>query len=280
MLFRGLYQGIGSVIIATVPSSGAFFTTYEFSKLHLNRLNESLPSSLPQPVVHAAASSIAELVSCFILTPAEVLKQNAQVVSNPARSSSSSQSTSLFPKNATMAALRKFNRPSQLWRGYTALAARNLPFTAMHFPLFEHLKSRLMKRRERLHPSRKPTLLERGLVTSLAAGTAGSIAAVITTPIDVVKTRIMLSASDQPNPHTLFESSDDVKVSTAKRKSGFQIGRDVLRDQGFRGLWRGGALRGAWTFLGSGLYLGAYDMGRIWLGQRRDGKKQDDEGIS
>ncbi len=31
----------------------------------------------------------------------------------------------------------------------------------------------------------------------------------------------------------------------------------------------GGAVRGTWTALGSGLYLGVYDSGRHFLGNRR-----------
>ena len=38
-------------------------------------------------------------------------------------------------------------------------------------------------------------MAESGLVTAASAGTAGAIAAVITTPVDVVKTRIMLAVA-------------------------------------------------------------------------------------
>lgn len=136
-LFRGLYQGIGSVILATLPSSGAFFTTYESTKSLLHSLNPTLPSSstplIPTPILHALASSTGELVSCFILTPAEVLKQNAQMVRKPSPSSPNASSsavgkskTQAFDTHATRLAYQKFrNNPTQLWRGYTALAARN-----------------------------------------------------------------------------------------------------------------------------------------------------------
>jgi len=39
-------------------------------------------------------------------------------------------------------------------------------------------------------------LAESGLVTAVSAGAAGAIAAVIATPVDVVKTRIMLAAAE------------------------------------------------------------------------------------
>ncbi|KAI9711607.1 MAG: hypothetical protein M1812_007129 [Candelaria pacifica] len=307
VLFRGLYQGVGSVIIATLPSSGAFFTTYEGIKSLLTRHNPHLNSSptplIPQPLIHATASSIAELVSCFILTPAEVLKQNAQMVNQKSSSTAtttqsisaaaqnpSATARTTLKENPTLQVLRKFkNNPTNLWRGYTALAARNLPFTAMQFPMFEHLKKTIQTYR-RNKGKYTGTLFETGMITAISAGSAGSVAAVLTTPIDVVKTRIMLSASDNratKSPHVVREldaNGNDAKAEVEKAKHGskgsrpssWAIGREVVKSEGVKGLWRGGLLRGLWTALGSGLYLGVYESGRTWLGERREGRADGD----
>ncbi|KZF26404.1 mitochondrial carrier [Xylona heveae TC161] len=311
-LFRGVYQGLGSVILATLPSSGAFFTTYEGVKSILSQHNPSISSSssssgssplLPQAVIHSLSSAVAESVSCFILTPAEVLKQNAQMVSTSSASSSAAATSSTIysriNSNATLQALRRFKRPSQLWSGYGALVARNLPFTAMQFPMFEHLRDRIKKYRSDNHLA-TGTLLEAGVITAVSAGSAGSVAAVVTTPIDVVKTRIMLAAaaaissgdtapaspdSHHPN-HYHHQRKAEMQASGnnpillrqqekealqkhhQQRPGAIAIGKEILRSEGMRGLWRGGALRGVWTALGSGLYLGAYESGRVWLGAR------------
>jgi solute carrier family 25 S-adenosylmethionine transporter 26 len=155
-------------------------------------------------LIHSAASSIAELVSCFILTPAEVLKQNAQMMRKPAGGSASNTS-SVFQPSATLQTIRKFKHPSQLWRGYTALAARNLPFTAMQFPMFEHLKTKIKEYRKD-KGTFIGTLSETAMITAISAGSAGSLAAVITTPVDVVKTRIMLSAAGDSSEKTAMEA--------------------------------------------------------------------------
>ena len=239
------------------------------------------------PVTHSLASSAGELVSCFILTPAEVLKQNAQMVSRS--SQPNAQTQKIFDGNATIIALKKFNSLTQLWRGYTALAGRNLPFTAMQFPMFEHLRSRIHAYRKE-NGNATGSLLESGLVTAISAGSAGSIAAVATTPIDVVKTRIMLSASDDRGSkehkqaaQQLQMQGKDARFETEKvqqqaarggRASGLAVGREILRTEGVKGLFRGGALRGLWTALGAGLYLGVYESGRRYLEGRRVG---DDE---
>ncbi|KAJ4367581.1 hypothetical protein N0V83_007165 [Neocucurbitaria cava] len=292
-LFRGVYQGIGSVIIATLPSSGAFFTTYERTKALFTRLNATSSSPnglLPIAAVHAGASSLAELVSCAILTPAEVIKQNAQMVSHGS------------PTNATLQTLSKFkSNPLALWRGYAALAGRNLPFTAMQFPMFEKLKVTIREYRDRRGLT-TGTIYESGMITAVSAGSAGAVAAIITTPIDVIKTRIMLAAvDDAPASHKpaaasqakgkadglvdAFGKSVESTKASAKsmgsalnplakseqrgRKSSWKIGQEIVAERGFKGLWRGGALRGIWTFIGSGLYLGAYESGRVFLATRR-----------
>lgn len=227
---------------------------------------------VPDPVIHSAASAAAELVSCFILTPAEVLKQNAQMIRRPDKTSTT---TTIFQPSVTIQALKTFKRPSQLFSGYTALAMRNLPFTAMQFPMFEHMKKTIRDYREKKRIA-TGSLRETALVTAISAGTAGSIAAVITTPVDVVKTRIMLSAAggDVEEAKKAMEytqadrqSADQLAKHTGgTRKGGLQVAQEVLKESGLKGIFRGGILRAAWTALGSGLYLGVYESGRAWLG--------------
>ena len=49
------------------------------------------------------------------------------------------------------------------------------------------------------------------------------------------------------------------------------VGREILRTEGVKGLFREGALRGVWTALGSGLYLAVYESDRRYLEGRRVG---------
>ena len=213
------------------------------------------------------SSAGAELVSCAILTPAEVLKQNAQVVLKDGKSKRGSP---------TIEVLKNFRKqPTKLWRGYTALAARNLPFTALQFPVFEHLKEYFIAKRKRKNDG-KPIdgIFERASITAMSASIAGSGAAWITTPIDVVKTRIMLAAGDETSKAAPEKSSgSEADGKRAIRKSGWVIGREVLRNEGLKGIFRGALLRSSWTAMGSGLYLGCYEGGRFYLErQRKDSK--------
>ncbi|OJK00447.1 hypothetical protein ASPACDRAFT_43034 [Aspergillus aculeatus ATCC 16872] len=293
VLFRGLYQGVGSVVLATIPASGAFFTTYEASKQALTHLftkttttnqTQSQKLTLPTPFLHSLASCTAEAVSCFILTPAEVLKQNAQIVN----SASTSTSTSTKPKNITLTILHRFrHRPWKLWSGYTALLGRNLPFTGIQFPIFEFVKGKVVAYRDTTpktvgggvgasntdptftsDKNRQDSIVERVYVTGIAGSVAGTVSSVVTTPTDVVKTRMMLAATEEQS-------------SPEKRAGAWAVGREVYGKEGVKGLFRGGALRAFWTAISFGIYLSMYEGGKVYLGNRRGerekGKKVRDE---
>lgn len=278
-------------------TAGVFFYTYESSK---SFLSTTLPTSIPIPFTHSLASAGAELASCLVLTPAEVIKQNAQMLRRSSSGPGSSQS-----KSTSLEALNMLRHTSggvwrRLFSGYTALAARNLPFTALQFPLFEGVRTRIWEVRDRDRDRKKGrvplendnrseversrSLVETGLVTGLSAAVSGSLAAFVTTPMDVVKTRMMLAAGGekkkQKQKQPESSSSGEKKVllengqgrqqhkSKSKSKSGasgFQVAKEIFRERGIRGLFRGGALRTTWAAFGSGLYLGSYEVAKVWL---------------
>jgi solute carrier family 25 (mitochondrial S-adenosylmethionine transporter), member 26 len=219
---------------------------------------------IPQPAIHAVSSAGAQLVSCAILTPAEVLKQNAQVV---ARDGSGKR------RSPTLEVFQQFRRqPSKLFRGYTTLAARNLPFTGLQFPAFERLKSYFLAERQRRQGG-KPVdgILERVSITAVSGSIAGSCAAWITTPIDVVKTRVMLAAGEVTAQAVSKAQAKNLRsaMKEAARKSGWLVAREIFRNEGVRGMFRGGLLRSVWAAMGSGLYLGCYEGGRFYLEDQR-----------
>ena len=183
----------------------------------------------------------------------------------------------------------------RLWAGYTALAARNLPFTAMQFPMFEFVRGKIWGWRDRRLANRPggesslpdtaasgdelqiklqdqktaalgvtPAILETGWVTGASAAVSGSIAAVLTTPTDVVKTRMMLTTGDSDSAKDLRGESRQTPDRKG-RMGGLDTAKLVIQERGIKGLFRGGLLRAGWTAVGSGLYLGTYEMAKVWL---------------
>lgn len=281
-LYKGLWQGFGPVVLATLPSAALFFTTYENAKVYLTSSSTpiigSYVASDPRAVAlgHTAASAIAELAACLILTPAETIKQQMQVATTARKRVAS---------NFSFASMH---------RSYWALAGRNLPFTAMQFPLYEFFRERLARRvglpsrkegallRARQHSEPKTSddvvfgdqarkqayqtvhrsaathvsqdappymhYVKAGLVSGASAATAGAISALATTPLDLIKTRVMLQSASQRTAQPTMRA----------------ITVDIWKREGPLGLMKGGLLRCAWTALGAGIYLGAYESGREW----------------
>lgn len=125
-------------------------------------------------------------------------------------------------------------------------------------------------------------IAERAMITAMSAGIAGSGAAWITTPIDVVKTRIMLAAGsgDDPSPSKPDGKSKATSLlfqgAQGSRKSGFAVAKGIVGKEGVRGLFRGALLRAGWTAIGSGLYLGCYEGGRFYLESKRENVNEGD----
>lgn len=234
-----------------------------------------LPSKIPQPAVHAAASGTAELASCLVLTPAEVIKQNAQMLR--AASGGGSESGTTSSRSTSIQAWQMLkNSPEgparRLWRGYTALAARNLPHTAIQFPVFEFVRKKMWHRRGHRWP-RPPSagggagLMDTWVVNGSSAAVSGALAAVLTTPTDVVKTRMMLMGENNNLGTGVANqgASGNASQLTEKRTGGWAVAKQVFQERGVRGLFRGGALRAVWTAVASGLYLGTYEVSKVWL---------------
>ena len=215
-----------------------------------------------------------------------MLKQNAQVFNQKAQGHGEGGRSRRGRGNPTVEVLKQFRaHPAKLFRGYTALAARNLPFTGLQFPIFERLKAYFLDRRKRKKTQeggdgKADGIFERARITALSAALAGTGAAWITTPIDVLKTRIMLGAGDEAKKGPPSQTKNNVGGTTETmtrsarstgRQTALALTKEILKNEGIRGMFRGALLRSLWTAFGSGLYLGCYAGGRHYLEERRRG---------
>lgn len=95
---------------------------------------------------------------------------------------------------------------SALFHGYNATLWRDLPFSALQFAFYEKLRDRAKR-------YQGSNII--GLPLEIAtAASAGGMAGVITTPLDVVKTRIQTQQSD-----TTSSSTNPVKASPSPTNS-------------------------------------------------------------
>ncbi|CAG7989761.1 unnamed protein product [Penicillium salamii] len=245
-LFTGLYQGFGPTLIAGTIGSAAFFTTYEATKSAFEDAQAAgyFPG-VPRPVGHIASSAVAELLASAVLNPAEVLKQNAQVLQPKAGES------------PTIEMLRRLRgRPSALWAGYTTLVASQMPGICLTFALYETFKESLLQKQS---GSETGSQLQ---AIVLSACTAGAFASLPFVPIDVVKTRMRLAVGERT---TDIQQSPKGGKGLSTRVSAFSVAGNILCKEGIAGLFRGSVMTCVAGVVGSGLYIGCYEGSKLYL---------------
>jgi solute carrier family 25 (mitochondrial S-adenosylmethionine transporter), member 26 len=126
-------------------------------------------------ITHMTAASLGELASCTIRVPTEVVKQRAQAMA---------EHSSLSAFKAILSAQNE-NVFRGLYRGFGITIMREIPFTMIQFPLYEAMK--------RWQARRSGKLKTNAFEAAVCGSIAGGIGAGFTTPLDVLKTRIMLS---------------------------------------------------------------------------------------
>ncbi|KAL3274215.1 hypothetical protein HHI36_015627 [Cryptolaemus montrouzieri] len=217
--FSGVYKGIGPQVICSVPQGALFFLTYESIKYYFT----PHVSSTTAPLLHMFAATAGEVVTCLIRVPMEVVKQRRQTSINI-------KDTSL---KIMLDAYKQEGFIKGLYRGYGSTVLREIPFSVIQFPLLEFLKNYYritFKNNIPLEPYEVAT----------CGALAGSVAAALTTPLDVVKTRIMLADKKK------------VELKEIGIRSMFM---EVYRQKGIRGLFAGFGIRMAWISLGGYIFL-------------------------
>jgi solute carrier family 25 S-adenosylmethionine transporter 26 len=121
------------------------------------------------------AASAGELAACIIRVPTEVVKQRAQAMAE--HSSLSAFKDILAAKHESVF--------RGLYRGFGITLLREIPFTMIQFPLYEAMKRWRAKR------TGKPKV--NAFEAAVCGCIAGGVGAGFTTPLDVIKTRIMLN---------------------------------------------------------------------------------------
>ncbi|PGH14133.1 hypothetical protein AJ79_03250 [Helicocarpus griseus UAMH5409] len=262
--FRGIYAGLPSVALGSAPSAASFFIVYDGVKRHLlpsPSSTTSTPASWQHTILtHSLASSLGEIAACAVRVPTEVIKQRAQA--------------GLFG-GSTLLALKDIlalRHPSgnaegrglglvirELYRGTTITIAREIPFTVLQFTTWEAMKDAYASRDAASSDGAVPGSVSAGIATAPSAlfgSFAGAVAAGLTTPLDVVKTRVMLARRG---------GGDNVQVG--------DVVRGIMKEEGFGAFWRGIGPRVAWIGIGGAVFLGSYQFTWNMLEAKEKGKK-------
>ena len=128
-----------------------------------------------------------------------------------------------------------------LYKGATACLLRDIPFSAIYFPAYAHLKSDVFGE----GPDKRLSIGE-----LLSAGAiAGMPAAYLTTPADVIKTRLQVEAR---KGQTIYNGI-------------FDAGRKILSEEGIKAFYKGGPARVFRSSPQFGTTLLVYELLQRWF---------------
>ncbi|TEA21785.1 putative mitochondrial carrier [Colletotrichum sidae] len=265
---RGLYGGWIPALGGSFPGTMMFFGTYEYSKRVL------LDAGMQHHLAYLTAGLLGDFAGSIVYVPSEVLKTRMQLqgrYNNPYFKSG-------YNYRGTIDAARTIVRhegPAALFYGYKATLYRDLPFSALQFMFWEqfHAWARIYKQSRDIGVP----------LELLTGGLAGSLAGIITCPLDVVKTRLqtqvhpdLLAAetkhatkgaahvatsksqtrnisTSSPSTHTPRPGA--VNLQTSSVMKGLKV---IYQTEGVSGWFRGVGPRGVWTFIQSGTMLFLY----------------------
>lgn len=176
------------------------------------------------------AGSVGEVAACSVRVPTEVVKQRAQAGLHGG-SSRGALAAILAQRSSRGGAAHVWR---ELYRGWGITVFREVPFTMIQFPLWEAMKA--WGRRRRGHDTATDVP---ALESALYGSIAGAVAAGLTTPLDVLKTRVMLSE---------------------KRVSVGAVFSDIARNEGVKPFFAGLAPRVTWISIGGAIFLGSYQF--------------------
>lgn len=123
-----------------------------------------------------------------------------------------------------------------LYKGMSACLLRDVPFSAIYFPTYNHLKRDWMGE----SPTKKL-----GVLHLLTAGAiAGMPAAYLTTPCDVIKTRLQVEARKGETKYTSLR----------------HCAKTIYKEEGFKAFFKGGPARILRSSPQFGFTLAAYEV--------------------
>ncbi|KAG6534499.1 hypothetical protein ZIOFF_008402 [Zingiber officinale] len=223
--WKDLYSGVACNLAGVLPASAIFVGIYEPTKQKLLKL---FPENL-STFAHLTAGAIGGAVSSFIRVPTEVVKQRIQT----------GHFTSAPDAIRLIVAKEGFRG---LYAGYKSFLLRDLPFDALQFCIYEQLRIgyKIAARRDLNDPE-----------NALIGAFAGAITGAITTPLDVMKTRLM------------------VQGSVNQYNGLLNCAQTIFREEGPAAFLKGIGPRVLWIGIGGSIFFGVLERTKLLLSQKR-----------
>lgn len=269
-----LWRGLSPTLMMGIPGNIIYFTGYDWL-----RSDERSPIKQRVPDVYAplVAGSLARIAAATAIGPIEMFRTRLQATPG----------TGAGHFKATLEGLYHMTQAkgySSLWRGLTLTMWRDVPFSGMYWWGYEKVKRAIAAaRRQAPHqqPS-QPSNVSAFLESFVAGATSGSLAALVTTPFDVGKTRQQVFRQlDDHVPNGVVSRNPLPQGSLPPEQ--FSLPRFLLhifREEGTAGLFRGWAARCLKVAPACAIMISTYELGKRMargVNERRSSDSADSE---
>ncbi|KAI1330135.1 mitochondrial carrier domain-containing protein [Xylariaceae sp. FL0255] len=222
---RGLYSGVLPQLVGVAPEKAIKLTVNDLVR---GFFTDKKTGQIPLPYEILAGGSAGGCQVVFT-NPLEIVKIRLQVQGEMIKATEGAQ------KRSAMWIVRNLGLAG-LYKGASACLLRDVPFSAIYFPTYSHLKKDMF--------GESPTH-KLGVLQLLTAGAiAGMPAAYLTTPCDVIKTRLQVEARKGDTQYTGLRHA----------------AQTIYKEEGFRAFFKGGPARIFRSSPQFGFTLAAYEV--------------------
>lgn len=225
--FRGLYSGLGPQLVGVAPEKAIKLTVNDLVRGIFAQADGSVPVS--GEIIAGGSAGACQVV---FTNPLEIVKIRLQVQGEMLK-----HATKEAPivKQSAMHIVRELGITG-LYKGASACLLRDVPFSAIYFPSYAHLKKDFFGE----GPNKRLKTWE----LLLAGAIAGIPAAYLTTPCDVIKTRLQVQAREGETVYT------GLRDAASK----------IMKEEGFAAFFKGGPARILRSSPQFGCTLAAYEV--------------------
>lgn len=221
---RGLYSGVLPQLVGVAPEKAIKLTVNDLVRGWTTDKGGKI--TLPAEIVAGASAGACQVV---FTNPLEIVKIRLQIQGQVAKTVDGA------PKRSAMWIVRNLGLVG-LYKGASACLLRDVPFSAIYFPTYSHLKKDFFGESS----TKKLSILE--LLT--AGAIAGMPAAYLTTPCDVIKTRLQVEARKGEAQYTGLRHA----------------AKTIMKEEGFTAFFKGGPARIFRSSPQFGFTLAAYEL--------------------
>ncbi|XP_056105641.1 electrogenic aspartate/glutamate antiporter SLC25A13, mitochondrial isoform X3 [Rhinichthys klamathensis goyatoka] len=221
--FFGLYRGLVPQLLGVAPEKAIKLTVNDFVRGKTMQKDGSVP--LPSEILAGGCAGGSQVI---FTNPLEIVKIRLQVAGE----------ITTGPRVSALSVIRDLGFFG-LYKGAKACFLRDIPFSAIYFPCYAHIKAALSDGDGRVGPGR---LL-------LAGALAGMPAASLVTPADVIKTRLQVAARAG---QTTYNGLIDCFWK-------------ILQEEGPRAFWKGAGARVFRSSPQFGVTLVTYELLQRWF---------------